>query len=109
MSSPRVSSVQVPRGPDSADDHIAEACEAGDLVITADIPLAARAVEKGAMVIRPRGYVLDEENVQEALSMRDFSTELRDVGVSTSGPPPFGPNDRQRFANALDRWVTKNI
>lgn len=98
--------VQVPGGPDVADDHIAEHCTSGDLVITADIPLAARAVEKGAVVITPRGRDLDEDNVREALSVRDFNDGLRDMGVQTGGPAPYDQRVKQRFANALDRWIT---
>ena len=96
----------VPAGPDEADDHIVAHCEEGDLVVTADVPLAARAVESGALVLQPHGRLLDADNVQEHLSIRDFKTELRDVGEMTGGPPPFGAAERQRFANGLDRWIT---
>lgn len=101
--SPLVVLVQVPGGPDVADDHIATHAEAGDLAITADIPLAARLVEREVVVLSPRGEVFDEENVRERLSMRDFMSELRDSGVMTGGPKAFGPRDAQQFANALDR------
>ncbi|MFU8804804.1 MAG: YaiI/YqxD family protein [Bradymonadaceae bacterium] len=106
--SARVEVVTVSAGADIADDYIAENCEAGDLVITADVPLAARVVEKDAMVITPYGKILDEENVREHLSIRDFSADLRDAGVDTGGPPPYGQQQRQAFANALDRWLTQN-
>ena len=94
-------------GLDVADDYIAEHCQPGDLVITSDIPLAARVVEVGSTVIRFRGEELDAANVAQRLQVRDFMDELRGTGVSTGGPPPFGPKDRQRFAGALDRWLAK--
>ncbi len=101
--------VTVSSGADKADDYIAENCEAGDLVITADIPLAARVVDSDAQVITPYGRELDEENVRQALSMRDFNEELRGAGVDTGGPPPFGESQKQEFANALDRWITRSM
>jgi uncharacterized protein YaiI (UPF0178 family) len=104
--SQRVSSIQVAQGADVADDYIAEHCTSDDLVVTADIPLAARVVEKGGLVLQPRGRVLDKENVEEVLSIRDFKEELRSGGVITGGPPPFDAGAKQRFANALDRWIT---
>ncbi len=104
--SSRVSLVVVEAGPDVADDHIVEHCEAGDLVVSADVPLAARAVEAGALVLQPHGRLLDADNVGEHLAMRDLKTELRDAGEVTGGPPPFGQAEKQRFANALDRWIT---
>ncbi len=99
--------VVVPGGFDEADDYIADHCQAGDLVITQDIPLAARVVEVGAVAITPRGSQLDEETVRSRLSMRDFKEDLRASGVMTGGPPPFGPKDKQKFAAALDRLLTK--
>ena len=104
----RVQTVTVEAGADVADDYIAEHCESGDLVITADIPLAARVVERNAEVITPYGRELDEENVREALSVRDFKEELRGAGIDTSGPPPFGRTQKRDFANALDRWITRS-
>lgn len=106
--SARVSVVTVSAGADVADDHIAEHCDAGDLVVTSDIPLAARAVAKGAQVITSYGRELDEDNVREALSVRDFHDELREIGVQTSGPPPYDDATKRAFANALDRWITKH-
>lgn len=103
-----IASKVVSQGADVADDWIVENCEAGDLVITADIPLAARVVEKDCKVLTPRGKELTEANVSEALSFRDFATELRDMGVQTGGAAPFAQKDTQNFANALDRWITKN-
>lgn len=102
-----LSFVQVPAGPDAADDYIAEHVVEGDLVITADIPLAARVVERGAQALRPRGGLLTEENVQAQLSLRDFKDDLRSAGVETGGPPPFRQQDKQEFANALDRWLAQ--
>ena len=104
----RVSTVVVDAGPDVADDHIVDNCQPGDLVITADIPLAARAVDIDATVITPYGRELDEATVRQALSMRDFKEELREAGVQTGGPPPFGSSQKQAFANALDRWITRS-
>ena len=98
-----VSMVQVKGGPDVADDHIVNASAAGDLAITADIPLAARLVEKNVHVIDPRGETYDQDNVRERLSVRDFMAEVRDAGVVTGGPSAFSPRDKQRFAAALDR------
>lgn len=97
--------VQVAGGPDEADDYIAEHCQPGDLVLTEDIPLAARVVEAGGTVLRFQGELLTEENVRERLSMRDFLDELRSSGVMTGGPAAFKPKDRLRFANALDTWL----
>lgn len=104
---PWIRAVQVPGGPDVADDYIAERCGAGDLVLTADIPLAARAVEAGSVVLEFRGEELTEDNVRQRLSMRDFMDDLRSSGVMTGGPRPYGPKDKQRFANALDRWLAR--
>ena len=77
----------------------------GDLVITSDIPLAARVIEAGSTVVRFRGEQLTAANVRQRLQARDFMEELRGSGVMTGGPPPFGPKDKQRFAGALDRWL----
>lgn len=94
-------------GPDVADDYIAEHATEGDLAITADIPLAARLVEKGVIVLDPRGDRYSEANVRERLSIRDFMASLRDVGVDTGGPDPYGPADKRAFANAFDRTLTR--
>lgn len=98
-----VSMVQVKGGPDVADDHIVAESAPGDLAITADIPLAARLVEKKVHVIDPRGETYDEDNVRERLSVRDFMADVRDTGIVTGGPSAFSPRDKQRFAAALDR------
>jgi len=108
-SEPLFTSVQVQKGADIADMYIFDNITARDLVITADIPLAARVVEKGATAINPRGEVYTEENVSERLSMRDFMQSLRDNGVDTGGPKPFGPKDKERFANSIDRILTRML
>ena len=102
-----VSYVVVPKGLDEADMWIADRVEVEDLVITADIPFAAAVVEKGAIAINPRGEAYTEDNVRARLSMRDFMTELRESGVQTGGAAPFGPKDKQRFANSLDRILAQ--
>lgn len=103
-----ITSVQVDQGADVADFYIVEHVQEIDLVITADIPLAALIVEKNATALNPRGELYTEENISERLSMRDFMKELRDNGgVDTGGPPPFGPKDKERFSNALNRVLTK--
>lgn len=102
-----IQSIVVEGGLDVADDYIADHCAAGDLVITSDIPLAARVVEVGATVLRFRGEELTETNVQQRLQVRDFFDELRGGGVQTGGPPPYGPKDKQRFANGLDKWLAR--
>jgi len=103
---PTVRLVQVGSGLDVADDYIEEECQAGDLVITADIPLAARVIESGGTVICFRGESLTEANTRQRLNMRDFMDDLRGAGVLTGGPAQYGPKDKQRFANALDRWLS---
>jgi uncharacterized protein YaiI (UPF0178 family) len=95
--------VQVAGGADVADDHIVAHSAPHDLAITADIPLAARLVAKLVIVLNPRGEEYDAENIGERLSVRDFLSEARDLGIVTGGPSAYGPKDRQRFANALDR------
>jgi uncharacterized protein YaiI (UPF0178 family) len=102
-----IRSVQVDQGPDIADDEIVLRCAAGDLVITADIPLAARIVEKGALALDPRGTLYDKNNIKQILSMRDFMDSMRGSGVVTGGPASFGPRERQAFANELDRFIAR--
>jgi uncharacterized protein YaiI (UPF0178 family) len=104
-SSPYITTVQVPRGFDVADKHIAQRLKPGDLVITADIPLAAEAIEKGAHAINPRGERYTPDNIRQRLAMRDFMEQMRSAGEVTGGPPPLGRSDRQAFANALDRLL----
>src|ERR1035437_2092685 len=95
-----VESVVVADGFDVADDYIAEHVAVDDLVITADIPLAARVVARGAIALDPRGELYTEENVGERLSMRDLMMELRAGGYVQGGPAQFNPSDRQRFASS---------
>ena len=103
-----ISSIVVPGGPDVADDRIVELVQSGDLVVTADIPLAGRVVAKGAFAIDPRGYLYTDENVRERLAVRDLMDELRNNGLNTGGPPAFSSKDRQAFANQLNRFLTKH-
>ncbi len=102
-----VTSLVVSQGPDVADDYIAEHASPLDLVITADIPLAARIVEKGGVALDPRGDLYTEDNVGERLSVRDLMQELRAEGFAGGGPAQFGQVDRQRFASSFDRTVTR--
>jgi len=104
-----IDSVVVSEGFDVADDYIAEHAAPEDVVITADIPLAARIVAKGAVGIDPRGEFYTEENVGERLSMRDLMMELRGAGVVQGGPAQFGATDRQRFASSLDSLLTRMV
>lgn len=105
--SPFIHMKQVADGPDIADDEIAALCEGGDIVVTADIPLASRAVEKGAWVIDPRGKLYDKDNIKQVLTMRNFMDQLRGSGVETGGPAGINQYDRQMFANLLDKIVTR--
>ena len=105
--SPWIKAVQVPSGFDVADQRIAQSAVQGDIVVTADIPLAAAVIAKGALVIDPRGELLDAGNIQERLSMRNFMETLRNSGVETGGPSAMSTADRQAFANQLDRLLAK--
>lgn len=105
--SPYISSKRVANGFDVADDYIAEQVNAGDIVITADIPLAAEVLKKGATAINPRGERYNEETINQKLGMRDFMDTLRASGIQTGGPPPLNQTDRRNFANALDRLLAK--
>lgn len=107
--SPFIRSLQVSTGFDVADNHIVDALQPGDLVITADIPLAADALAKGAAVINPRGQEYTRDTIGARLNMRDFMETMRASGaVMKDGPPPFSQQDRQAFANALDRWIARS-
>lgn len=99
--------VVVDSGPDVADDWIADHIADGDIAITADIPLAARCVEKGAYVLEPKGRLLDKDAIGMALAMRNLMTDLRSAGVMTSGSAAFGKADRSRFLSELDTVVVK--
>lgn len=105
--SPLIKTVQVGAGFDVADDEIVKRADAGDLVITADIPLAAEIIEKGAHALNPRGELYTTENIKARLNMRDFMDTLRGSGIQTGGPKEFSQPDRQAFANALDRLLAK--
>jgi uncharacterized protein YaiI (UPF0178 family) len=102
-----LSCVPVERGPDAADRHIVEAAASGDLAVTQDVPLAAQLVGKGVVAIDPRGTVHTAATVGERLSVRNFMDDLRGAGVVTGGPAPFGARDRKRFADSLDRELTR--
>lgn len=105
--SPFISTVRVGQGLNVADGYIVRESAAGDVVVTADIPLAGELVPKGVVVIDPRGELYTEDNIQERLSLRNFMQEMRDSGVATGGPKAFGPREKQQFANALDRVLTQ--
>lgn len=105
--SPLIRAVQVARGFDAADDHIVAHLQPGDLVITADIPLAAQVIDNGGTAINPRGERYTPDNIRERLAMRDLMDSLRGSGEITGGPPPLGTADRAAFANALDRFLTQ--
>ena len=102
-----VSAVRVDGGPDVADRYIAAHASAGDVAVTADIPLAALLVPKGVVVIDPRGEEYTTESIGERLSVRDFMDGLRGAGVETGGHGTYGMKERQAFANALDRALTR--
>jgi len=104
--SPYISALQVPRGFDVADAEIIGRVQAGDLVITADIPLAAAVIDKGAHALDPRGELYTRDTIRERLTMRNFMDELRAAGVETGGPAGFSNGDRQAFANQLDRFLS---
>ncbi|MEM6581932.1 MAG: YaiI/YqxD family protein [Pseudomonadota bacterium] len=98
---------QVSSGFDVADDEIVELSEAGDLVITSDIPLAAEVIEKGAHVLSARGERLTADNIKPRLNMRDFMDTMRASGMQSGGPPPLSNQDKQKFANQLDSLLAK--
>lgn len=102
-----IRALQVPGGFDLADAEIVARVQPGDLVITADIPLAASVIAKSAHALDPRGELYTQDTIRERLSMRNFMDELRGAGVETGGPSGFSPSDRQAFANQLDRFLAK--
>jgi uncharacterized protein YaiI (UPF0178 family) len=102
-----IRTLQVPRGFDVADNEIVRRVAPGDLVVTADIPLAAEVLGRGASALDPRGELFSPDTIRERLTMRDFMDELRASGVQTGGPPPLSQADRQRFANQLDRLLAR--
>ena len=102
-----IRAVQVPRGFDVADAHIAQHAQAGDLVVTGDIPLAADVLAKGALALNPRGERYSNETIRERLAVRDMMEELRATGVDTGGPSAFSQADRKAFANQLDTLLAR--
>lgn len=107
--SANVDLLQVESGFDVADNEIARRAEAGDLVITADIPLAAEVIAKGVQALSPRGEKYDKDTIRARLTMRDFMDTLRASGIQSGGPPPLSQADRKAFANHLDAWLARNI
>jgi uncharacterized protein YaiI (UPF0178 family) len=107
--SPYITALQVPSGFDVADNRIVEGVSLGDLVITADIPLAAAVIEKGGHALNPRGEFYSPENIRERLALRNYLEELRGSGVQTGGPSALSHSDRQTFANQLDRFLAKRV
>jgi len=106
--SPFIRSVRVAKGFDVADHRIVQEVQPGDLVITADIPLAAEVIARGAQALDPRGELYSEDNVRERLAMRNLMQELRSAGALIGGPAPFGQGDRHLFANHLDRFLARH-
>jgi uncharacterized protein YaiI (UPF0178 family) len=102
-----IRSIQVGAGFDVADNHIVQQAQDGDLVITADIPLAAEVVAKGCLALNPRGELYTAENIRQRLNMRDFLDTMRSSGIDTGGPASFSQADRQAFANQLDRLLAR--
>lgn len=102
-----IRALQVSRGFDVADNEIARRLAAGDLVVTADIPLAADVIGRGGHALNPRGEFYSTENIAERLSARDFMEKLRETGVQTGGPAPLDKTDRKRFADRLDGFLAK--
>lgn len=100
-----IRTLQVAAGFDVADNEIVRRCEKGDLVITADIPLAAEVIAKGAMALNPRGERYTPDTIRERLNIRDFMDTLRSSGIQTGGPNAMNQRDRQQFANELDKWL----
>lgn len=105
---PTIRSIQVSQGFDVADDHIVTLVQKDDLVITADIPLAADVIDKGGKALNPRGELYTAANIKARLNMRDFMDSMRNSGVQVGGgPPPLSQRDRMDFANAIDRYIAK--
>ncbi|WP_060989395.1 YaiI/YqxD family protein [Photobacterium leiognathi] len=106
--SPFIRSTQVEQGFDVADNYIVQQAEAGDLIVTADIPLADEVITKGAHALNPRGEMYTKDTIKQRLQMRDFMETMRSSGVQTGGPAPLSQADRQNFANKLDAFLAKN-
>lgn len=107
--SPNIAFMQVPQGFDVADNEIVKRVQANDLVVTADIPLAAEVIEKGAVALSPRGELHTSDNIRARLNMRDFMDTLRSSGVDTGGPPALNQSDRMAFANHLDKILAQSL
>ena len=105
----RIKCIQVESGPDVADKYIIEAVNAGDIVITADIPLANEVVRAGALAIDIRGQLYSDDNIGQRSAIRDLLHDLREEGMRLGGPRPFGQKDKQRFAATFDRTITKRL
>ena len=99
--------VQVPAGADKADDHLVKAAAAGELVVTADVPLAERLVERGLVAVNPRGDEYTPATIGDRKATRDLMEALRGAGLATGGPPPFSDKDVKAFAAVLDRFITR--
>jgi len=108
-SSPFIQSVRVSSGFDIADNEIVKRVESGDLVITADLPLASEVIAKGGHALNPRGDLYTIDNIKEKVNMRDFMDTMRSSGINTGGPPPLNQRDRLNFANALDSFITRHL
>lgn len=106
---PSIEHMQVRSGYDEADNEIVRQAEPGDLVITADIPLAAEAMEKGAEALNPRGERYTSDSIRSRLNMRDFMDTMRASGIQSGGPPPLGQREKQAFGNCLDQWLQRNV
>jgi uncharacterized protein len=106
--SPHIRTVVVAAGFDVADTRITREMRPGDLVVTADIPLAADVIQRGGRALDPRGELFTSNNIEEKLALRKFADELRGSGIATGGPPPYSQSDRQAFANQLDRILTRH-
>ena len=104
-----IENIVVSSGFNEADNHIVEIVEKGDFVITADIPLAERVINKNGFVLTPRGEVLDEENIGERIAIRNLMEELRSGGVETGGPPSFDKKSKEEFARQLDKFLTRHL
>lgn len=99
--------IVVPSGPDAADDYLVEHAVPGDLVICSDVPLADRLIKKGVAALDPRGREFDPQNMGDRLAVRNLFTDLREQGQLSGGPAPYGDREKQTFANALDRILTR--
>ncbi|MFD2167678.1 YaiI/YqxD family protein [Thalassotalea euphylliae] len=107
--SPFIKSIVVEAGFDVADNEIVRLSQAGDLIITADIPLASEVIDKGALALSPRGELFTASNIKARLNVRDFMDTMRSSGIQSGGPPPLNNQDKQQFGNELDKWITKAL